>query len=67
MDITIQTTIEIPSVPSTLKVISAGKGSKSIDVGDLSDDQLTELANQWKAKLLKHAAKRRAPQSTPPK
>lgn len=51
--------IAIPSVPSYVKMEDAPHNSAPIDIGHLSDGELTELAEEWKGALLAKAVERR--------
>jgi len=57
MEIEAKLSIKVPKVPNfILYAESDGK----VSIGDLTDEQLTEIAEAWKADLLKRAAQIRA-------
>ncbi len=49
----------VPKVPNFIRVNSTGTLDVKLDIAGLSDEELIELAEEWKNELLNLAAKRR--------
>lgn len=53
--------VQLPTLPNYLKAAN-GEG---LDIAELTDDQIEELAKEWLVALKDHAARRRIMQATP--
>lgn len=52
----------VPRLPNYILldgIVVAGAESPKVDVADIPDEALIALADEWKARLLKHAKERR--------
>jgi hypothetical protein len=61
------TEIDVPAVPTEVHVTN-GREYEMIDIGELSDETLTQLAAEWTKALVAEAAEQRrlkTPQVTP--
>jgi ribosomal protein S13 len=53
MDITVKA--KIPTIPNFIMIDKAAGTDAKVKIGDLSDDELSRIADEWKKELLKHA------------
>lgn len=51
--------LKLPSLPNFLRFESQREDGESVDVADLTDEQLRELGTEWQTALVRHAQARR--------
>lgn len=50
--------VQTPMVPNFIRII-VGKETVQVPIEDLTDEQLVQVADSWKTKLINHACQRR--------
>lgn len=57
--ITAEYDVEVPETVNFLRVPTKGRGNKTIDVADVSDETLREIGERWTEALIENARERR--------
>ncbi len=55
--ITTSVAVHLPQVPNYIRLV--GPTERSVDVADITDGELVNIAEAWARELLAHAARRR--------